>query len=121
MSREVIDVPVVIGGKEIRTGDTGKAVMPHNHAHVLATYHHAGAKEVAQAIDAAEEARRDWMALPWEERAAVFLKAADLLAGPWRDTINASTMSGQSKTCYQAEIDAACELADLALQRALME
>ncbi|MEZ6005699.1 MAG: L-glutamate gamma-semialdehyde dehydrogenase [Planctomycetota bacterium] len=112
MSREVIDVPVVIGGKEIRTGDTGKAVMPHNHAHVLATYHHAGAKEVAQAIDAAEEARRDWMALPWEERAAVFLKAADLLAGPWRDTINASTMLGQSKTCYQAEIDAACELAD---------
>ncbi|MCB9908031.1 MAG: L-glutamate gamma-semialdehyde dehydrogenase [Planctomycetes bacterium] len=112
MAAEVVDVPLVIGGREVRTGDTGKAVMPHRHRHVLATYHQAGPKEVAQAIDASETARCEWMSLPWEERAAVFLKAADLLAGPWRDTVNAATMLGQSKTCFQAEIDAACELVD---------
>lgn len=112
MAKESPDVPVIIGGEEIRTGDTQQAIMPHNHKHVLATFHQAGAKHVAQAIDASEAARKDWIGLPWEERAAIFLKAADLLAGPWRDTINASTMLGQSKTCYQAEIDAACELAD---------
>ncbi len=112
MAKETIEVPLVIGGEEIKTGDTGEAVMPHQHRHVLATFHQAGPKQVSMAIDAAEAARRDWVDMPWEERAAIFLKAADLLAGPWRDTINASTMLGQSKTCFQAEIDAACELAD---------
>ncbi|MCA9001307.1 MAG: aldehyde dehydrogenase family protein, partial [Planctomycetes bacterium] len=112
MSQEVVDIPVIIGGEEIRTGHTGQAIVPHKHRHVLATYHQADASLVSKAIDTAEDARRDWMELPWQERAAVFLRAADLLCGPWRDTINAATMLGQSKTCFQAEIDAACELAD---------
>jgi 1-pyrroline-5-carboxylate dehydrogenase len=112
MSQEVVDVPIIIGGEEIRTGNTGQSIVPHKHRHVLAQFHQADAQHVAQAIDAAEAARNDWMDLPWQERAAIFLKAADLLCGPWRDTINAATMLGQSKTCFQAEIDAACELAD---------
>ncbi len=112
MSQEVLDVPIIIAGEEIRSGNTGQAIVPHDHKHVLATYHQADAQHVAKAIDAAEAARNDWMNLPWQERASIFLKAADLLCGPWRDTINAATMLGQSKTCFQAEIDAACELAD---------
>jgi 1-pyrroline-5-carboxylate dehydrogenase len=112
MSGEKIEIPLVIDGKDVRTGNTGRAVMPHRHAHVLADFHNGGAAEVNQAIDAALKAQRDWAALPWEARAAVFLKAADLLAGPWRDTLNAATMMGQSKTCHQAEIDSACELID---------
>ncbi|MBL4771511.1 MAG: L-glutamate gamma-semialdehyde dehydrogenase [Planctomycetes bacterium] len=112
MSQEVVDVPIIIGGEEIRTGNTGQSIVPHKHRHVLAQFHQADASHVAKAIDAAESARNSWMNLPWQERAAVFLKAADLLCGPWRDTINAATMLGQSKTCFQAEIDAACELAD---------
>ncbi len=107
-----IEVPMVIGGREVRTGDTAQAVMPHNHQHVLATYHQGGEAEVGQAIKAAADARREWSELPWEARAAVFLRAAELLTGPWRDTLNAATMLGQSKTAFQAEIDAACELAD---------
>tara|TARA_R110002126_G_scaffold86474_16_gene208786 strand:+ start:4999 stop:6624 length:1626 start_codon:yes stop_codon:yes gene_type:complete len=112
MANEEVDVPIIIGGQEIRTGDTGDIVMPHDHAHKLGVFHKAGAAEVAQAIDAATDARDGWNTMPWEERAAIFLKAADLLCGPWRDTINASTMLNQSKTVHQAEIDSACELAD---------
>ena len=112
MAAETVEVPVIVGGEELRTGDTRSMVMPHDHGHELGTFHQAGEAEVARACEAAEEARGTWTRMPWEERAAIFLKAAELLAGPWRDTINASTMLGQSKTCHQAEIDAACELID---------
>src|SRR5213595_3402824 len=107
-----IEVPLVIGGEDVRTGDTFEAVEPHNRSHVLASVHKGGAKEVERAIAASAEAWADWSRTPWEERAAVFLRAADLLAGPWRQTLNAATMLGQSKTAHQAEIDAACELID---------
>jgi 1-pyrroline-5-carboxylate dehydrogenase len=106
------DVPLVIGGREVRTGNTASAVCPHDHGHVLATFHQAGEAEVRQAAAAAAEAWRSWSEMPWEARASIFLKAADLLAGPWRATVNAATMLNQSKTCYQAEIDSACELID---------
>ncbi len=107
-----IEIPLIIGGKEVRTGDTGTCVCPHDHGHVLATYHQAGAEHVAAAAEAAKKAWHDWSELSWEDRAAVFLRAADLLAGPWRDAINAATMLNQSKTVFQAEIDSACELID---------
>jgi 1-pyrroline-5-carboxylate dehydrogenase len=107
-----IEIPMIIGGQEVRTGTTAEAVKPHAKEHVLATYHKGGAEQVEQAIAAARDARAEWSRTPWEERAAVFLRAADLLAGPWRDTLNAATMLGQSKTVFQAEVDAACELAD---------
>ncbi|MFT7668155.1 MAG: 1-pyrroline-5-carboxylate dehydrogenase [Planctomycetota bacterium] len=107
-----IEVPLIIGGKEVRTGNLGKMVMPHNHGHTLGTFHKAGAAEVKAAIDAAENARGDWDAMPWQDRAAIFLRAAEMLATTHRDTINASTMLNQSKTAYQAEIDSACELID---------
>lgn len=112
MSDESIDMPLVIDGQDVRTGKLAQAVMPHRHAHVLGEFHQGGASEVQSAIDAALRARNDWAALPWEARASVFLKAADLLAGPYRDVVNAATMLGQSKTCHQAEIDSACELID---------
>ncbi|MBS0194945.1 MAG: L-glutamate gamma-semialdehyde dehydrogenase [Proteobacteria bacterium] len=112
MSAETIEIPLHIGGKDVHTGKLGRAVMPHRHTHTIAQFHQAGTREVQQAIHAATAAQRDWANLPWEARAAVFLKAADLLAGPWRDTLNAATMMGQSKTCHQAEIDSACELID---------
>ncbi|HXG87276.1 MAG TPA: L-glutamate gamma-semialdehyde dehydrogenase [Vicinamibacterales bacterium] len=112
MAEERLDIPLVIDGKEIRTGKTAQSVMPHKHAHVLADWHKAGAKEVRQAIDAAVAARTEWANWPWEERAAVFLRAAELLTTTWRQTMNAATMLGQSKTVYQAEIDAASELVD---------
>jgi len=112
MYGEKIEIPLRIGGRDVRTGHTGEAVCPHEHGHVLATFHQAGEAEVRQAAAAAKSAWREWSEMPWEARAAVFLKAADLLAGPWRDTVNAATMLNQSKTCYQAEIDAACELID---------
>src|SRR5436305_4866686 len=107
-----LELPLVIGGEEVRTGDTFESVEPHNRSHVLATVHKGGAKEVERAIAASAEAWADWSRTPWEERAAVFLRAAELLAGPWRQTLNAATMLGQSKTAHQAEIDAACELVD---------
>src|SRR5215213_8394700 len=112
MLREEIEIPLIIGGKEVRTGDTGQAVCPHDHQHVLATFHQAAAPEVEAAAAASKEAWRDWSETSWEERASVLLRAADLLAGPWRDTVNAATMLNQSKTVFQAEIDSACELID---------
>ena len=112
LSKDTIEVPLIIGGEEVRTGRTASMTMPHDHKHELGQYHKAGAREVQMAIEAADAARNDWMALPWEDRAAVFLRAAELLATTWRDTINAATMLGQSKTAHQAEIDAACELID---------
>jgi 1-pyrroline-5-carboxylate dehydrogenase len=112
MQAERIEIPLVIGGKDLETGQTFESVMPHAKTHVLADVQKGGAEHVQQAIDAAREAHHDWSRLPWEERAAVFLRAAELLAGPWRATLNAATMLGQSKTAHQAEIDAACELID---------
>jgi 1-pyrroline-5-carboxylate dehydrogenase len=112
MLSQEIEIPLIIGGKEVRTGDTAKAVCPHDHRHVLATFHQAGAEQVQQAAEAAKKAWKEWSETPWEQRAAVLLRAADLLAGPWRDTVNAATMLNQSKTSFQAEIDSACELID---------
>jgi 1-pyrroline-5-carboxylate dehydrogenase len=103
---------LLIGGKEIRTGDVGTQVMPHRHGHVIGTWHKAGAKEVEQAIKSAMAAHREWASWRFEDRAACFLRAADLLTGSWRDTINGATMLNQSKTVHQAEIDAACETVD---------
>ena len=107
-----VDIPVVVGGEEVRSGKVQKVVAPHRHAHVLAETHQADAKTIGNAITAAVEARKEWAGWRFEDRAAVFLKAADLLAGPWRARINAATMLGQSKTAFQAEIDSACELID---------
>ncbi len=107
-----IEIAARIGGRRVRTGKTAKCVMPHDHAHVLATWHRCGKPEVGRAIRAALDAHSSWSRTPWHQRAAILLKAAELLAGPYRQTINAATMLGQSKTVVQAEIDAACELAD---------
>ena len=112
LSAEQVEIPLIIGGKEVRTGKTCDAVMPHHHAHVLGTWHKAGKDEIAQAISAAAEAHREWAAWSFEERAAVLLKAAELLATSWRSTVNGATMLCQSKTVFQAEIDSACELID---------
>src|ERR1700745_654293 len=112
MKAERLEIPVVVGGEELRTGDTFQAVMPHDKNHVLADVHMAGPGEVDKAIGAAAEAWEDWHRVPWEERAAVYLRAAELLAGPWRATLVAATMLNQSKTGHQAEIDAACEAID---------
>jgi 1-pyrroline-5-carboxylate dehydrogenase len=109
---EQLEIPCVIGGEEVRTGDTFDAVMPHDKGHVLAQVHKASPKEVERAVAASADAWEDWHRLPWEERAAVFLRAAELLAGPWRPTLVAATMLNQSKTAHQAEIDAACEVID---------
>ncbi|MDG1754902.1 MAG: L-glutamate gamma-semialdehyde dehydrogenase [Rhodothermales bacterium] len=112
MRDEHIDIPAFIDGKEVRTGTTLEIRAPHEHARLLGTAHQCGVNELQSAVSSAVAARNDWMHMDWTDRAAIFLKAADLLAGPWRDTINASTMLGQSKNPYQAEIDAACELID---------
>jgi len=111
-SGTVVNIPMVIGGKEIHTANKGQCKMPHNHSHVLAEFSIAGPDELKAAVDASLAAKAEWAAMPWEHRAAIFLKAADLVAGPWRQVMNAATMLGQSKTVYQAEIDSACELAD---------
>lgn len=112
MWQETIDVPNYIGSEEIRTGNTRTMTAPHDHQHVVGTYHLAEKAHIEQAIAAALEARKKWAALAWEQRAAIFLKAAELIAGPYRARINAATMIAQSKTIFQAEIDASCELID---------
>ena len=112
MWNETIDVPNYIGSEEIRTGNTRNMTAPHDHQHVVGTYHLAEKKHVEQAIAAALEARKKWANMAWEQRAAIFLKAAELIAGPYRAKINAATMIAQSKTIFQAEIDASCELID---------
>ncbi len=112
MSGSTVEIPVIIGGKEIRTGQIAKVVMPHRHGHVLGTWHKATPDLVRQAAASALEARREWASWPFEDRAAVFLRAAELLTTTWRQTLNAATMLGQSKTAFQAEIDAASELVD---------
>ncbi|MFQ5717946.1 MAG: L-glutamate gamma-semialdehyde dehydrogenase [Acidobacteriota bacterium] len=112
LSNKTIDIPARIGGRKVRTRRLAKAVMPHDHAHVLATWHRCRKKEVDRAIRAALEARPRWAAMPWSDRAAIFLKAAELLAGRHRQVLNAATMLSQSKNVHQAEIDAACELID---------
>lgn len=109
---QVIDIPLIIGGKEIRTGKTGKLVMPSDHNHVLATYHMATEKEVSMAIEAALEAKNEWMVLSWIERAAIMSKAAELISKKYRFRLNAATMLGQGKNVIQAEIDSACEVID---------
>ena len=112
MAGERIEIPLVIGGADVRTGTLGHAVMPHDHQHVLADYHKATPDLVEKAIAASAEAHREWSSWAWEDRAAVFLKAAELLTTNWRQVLNASTMLGQSKTAFQAEIDAASEIVD---------
>jgi 1-pyrroline-5-carboxylate dehydrogenase len=108
----VIDIPLIIGGKEIRTGKTGKVVMPSEHGHVLATYHMAGEREVEMAVNAALEAKTEWMVLSWMERAAIMIKAGELISRRYRFQLNAATMLGQGKNVHQAEIDSACEVID---------
>jgi len=107
-----LEIPLIIGGEEIKTGNTGKVVMPHDHEHVLATYHKAGETEVQRAIDLAVASQKKWQSLRWEERCGIFLKAAELLSQKYRYIINAGSMLSTSKNAYQAEIDAACELID---------
>ncbi len=107
-----LEIPLIIGGKEVRTGDTGKVVMPHNHQHVLATYHKAGKKEVKMAIDAALKAHREWAEMSWVDRTSIALKVAGLIAEKYRALMNASTMLGQGKNAYQSEIEAVCETVD---------
>ena len=112
LAGDCAEIPLIIGGQDVTTGDCGRCILPHDHARSVAKYHKGDARTVEQAIAAAARARPAWAALPWEARAAVFLKAADLLAGRYRPIINAATMLNQSKTAMQAEIDAACELID---------
>src|SRR5919198_1556611 len=112
LASERIDIPLVIGGNEIRTGTTQPLAMPHQHQHVLATYHQADAAVATRAVEAAMAVRRSWAEMPFHDRAAIFLKAADILATRMRQVVNGATMLGQSKTVFQAEIDAACELID---------
>ena len=112
MHDEHVEIPAFVGGREIRTGNTFSVRPPHETAHELGTAHLVGEDEIRDAIDSTVKARAEWAAMDWQDRAAIFLKAADLLAGPWRDTINAATMLGQSKNAYQAEIDSACEMID---------
>ncbi|MGP8216262.1 MAG: L-glutamate gamma-semialdehyde dehydrogenase [Bacteroidia bacterium] len=110
--KEEKDVPMYIGGKEVRTGKTVAIRPPHNHKHQVGQYHKGNSSHVEKAIEAAARAKEDWAHMPWEQRAAIFLRAADLISGPYRAAMNAATMIGQSKNAFQAEIDAVCELAD---------
>ncbi len=112
MRGDVVEIPLIIGGEDVRTGDLADFVMPHDHGHILARFHRAGAEEARAAVEAAGEAWREWSNWAWQDRIAVFLRAAELLSGPWRATLNAATMLGQSKTAHQAEIDSACEVID---------
>lgn len=112
LKNTVVDLPMIIGGQEVRTGKLNDIRPPHDHTHLLGHYHQGDATHVQMAIDAALKAKPAWEKMSWESRAAIFLKAADLIAGPYRQTLNAVTMLGQSKNAYQAEIDSVCELAD---------
>jgi len=112
MLGEEVEVPMIIGGKEVRSGKLADIRCPHDHQHLLGRYHQADASYVTQAVDAAEKTKREWGQMPWESRAVVLLKASELLAGKYRSTLNAATMLNMSKTPYQAEIDSACELID---------
>lgn len=112
LKNQNIEIPLIIDGKEIRTGITGKCVLPHDHHKVIGTYHKATSKEISMAIEAALKAKKEWENMSWYHRAAIFLKAADLLSGPYRALVNAATMLNLSKTIFQAEIDSACELSD---------
>jgi 1-pyrroline-5-carboxylate dehydrogenase len=112
LKQSELEIPLIIGGKEIRTGDTGKSIIPHNKSHVLATYHKAGEKEVAMAIESALEAKKAWLDVPWDQRFSVFLKAAEILEDDWRYTLVAASMLCQSKTAYEADMEAAGELKD---------
>ena len=107
-----VEIPLIIGGKEVKTGNLGKCVLPHNHGALVGTYHMAGKKEIQMAIEASLKVSQKWAMMEWHERASIFLKAAEILAGPWRSLLNASTMLCQSKNVFQAEADAACELID---------
>jgi len=111
-NQEPIDVPIYIGSDEVRTNNKKAMSPPHEHGKVLGHYNYGDASHVEAAIDAAMKAREEWANLPWEQRASIFLRAAELLAGPFRDKMNAATMLAQSKNVFQAEIDAACELID---------
>jgi 1-pyrroline-5-carboxylate dehydrogenase len=110
--REQVEVPIIIDGKEIKSGKLADCLMPHHHKHLLGKYHKGNSEHVGMAIAAATKAKKDWENMPWEHRAAIFLRAADLLATEYRPILNAATMLGQSKTVHQAEVDAACELID---------
>jgi 1-pyrroline-5-carboxylate dehydrogenase len=112
IKQQQVEIPILIGGKEIKTGNLAECLCPHEHHHVLGKYHKAGEKEVNLAIETALKVKSEWAAMPWDARASIFLKAGELLAGPWRSTLNAVTMLDSSKTVYQAEIDSACELID---------
>jgi 1-pyrroline-5-carboxylate dehydrogenase len=112
MYDQTIEVPLYINGKDVKTSDTATMSPPHDHKHILGTYHRAEKKHIDEAISTALKAREQWSQTPWEQRAAIFLRAAELIAGPYRAKINAATMLAQSKTIYQAEIDASCELID---------
>ena len=112
MASEVVEIPLIIGGKEVKTDEQGQCVMPHDHHHVLGNFHMAGENEVSEAIESSRLAWKTWSKTPLQKRTKIFRKAAELLQGPWRDTINAATMLNQSKNAFQAEIDAACELID---------
>lgn len=112
LSNQVIEIPLIIGGREVKTGNTGEIRIPHHHRVVIASYHKAGKKEVDMAIQAAAAAKETWERMPWDARAAIFKKAAALIAGPYRAAMNAATMLGQGKNMFQSEIDAVCELVD---------
>ncbi|MCQ1529248.1 L-glutamate gamma-semialdehyde dehydrogenase [Lutispora saccharofermentans] len=112
LKEEILEIPLIIGGREIRTENTGQCIMPHDNKKVIAKYHMADEAEVKMAVNAALEAKKDWERLPWEHRAAIFMRAAELASGSWRAKLNAATMLCQSKTFIQAEIDSACELTD---------
>ncbi|MCG8565636.1 MAG: L-glutamate gamma-semialdehyde dehydrogenase [Desulfobacterales bacterium] len=112
MTSEPIEIPLIINGEEVRTGNVGTCRVPHDKATVLATYHQAGPREMEMAIEAALAAKKEWMALPWDQRISIFLRAAELIGGPWRQTLNAATMLGQSKSVHEADADSACELMD---------
>ena len=112
LENQHFEIPIIINGKEYKTNDLGKCIKPHNHQHELATFHKASEKEIKMAIDSCLQSWNSWSSISLEDRIKIFRKAAELLAGPWRDTINAATMLSQSKNVFQAEIDAACELID---------